>query len=343
MRVLLLSPPTIPLPPRQYGGIERLVCGMAEELAKHGHQVMVIAAAGSQLGDVECRAWPARGTVARARYLRQVADEYQAEVIHSFTKAAYLLGLLGAKCSAPIIETYGVLPTWQARLPVALLGARLTVAGCSQWIAKSGRRIAGGRWVTIYNFVNVERYRPTATVPPDAPLVFLSRLDKIKGPDLAIEVARRTGRRLIIAGNVAPNGPNAVFWRKHVQPKLESGKFDYIGSVNDEQKNELLGKAAALLVPIRWKEPFGLVFAEALACGTPVISCPRGSLPEIVRHGVEGFLGETIDELCEAVGKIGLLDRRNCRRRVEECFSQEKIVRDYEALYQKMLASKHEA
>ena len=339
MRILILSPPTVPLPPAQYGGIERFVCGLTEKLVKNGHEVTVVAPAGSQLPSVTCLIWPDGGTIKKARFLRQVANDWQPDVIHSHTRVVYLLGLLGAKCSAPIIQSYGVLPTWQARVPVALLGARLTIAACSQWIAKSGRRIAGGRWVTIYNSVDVNCYRATTSVPPDAPLIFLSRMDKIKGPDLAIEVARRTGRRLILAGRIAPDGPNATFWRKHVQPKLEPGKIDYVSLIDDEHKNELLRQSAALLLPIRWKEPFGLVFAEAMACGTPVISCPRGSLMEIVRPGVDGFLGKTIDELCEAVGKIALLDRRNCRRRVEECFSREKIVQEYESLYRSLAAN----
>ncbi len=337
MRILILSPPTLPLPPTQYGGIERFVCGLAEELVKYGHDVTVVAPAGSRLRGVTCLTWPDGGAITKARYLRQVANDCQPDIIHSHTRVAYLLGLLGARCTAPIIESYGVLPRRQARLAVTLLGARLTIAACSRWIAESGRRITGGRWVSIYNSVDVNQYRATISVPADAPLIFLSRIDKIKGPDLAIQVARRTGRRLILAGRIAPDGPNATFWRKEVEPKLEPGKIDYISLENDEHKNELLGKSAALLVPVRWKEPFGLVFAEALACGTPVISRPRGSLPEIVRSGVEGFLGETLDELCEGVGKIALLDRRNCRKRVEQCFSREKIMRQYEALYQSLL------
>ena len=134
---------------------------------------------------------------------------------------------------------------------------------------------------------------------------FLSRVESIKGAHWAIEIARRTGHRLVIAGNHAESGAEGDYWRREIEPWIGRDGIEYVGPVDDAQKNKVLGEARAMVVPIQWDEPFGIVFAEALACGTPVISCPRGSLPEIVRQGVDGFLIKSIDEGCEAVAKLG--------------------------------------
>src|SRR5262249_47761422 len=159
-----------------------------------------------------------------------------------------------------------------------------------------GRR-AGGEWRAVHNFVDTDFYTFQPAVAADAPLVFLSRVERIKGAHTAIEVARRAGRRLIIAGNRASAGPEPDYREHGIAPRLGPG-MEYVGQVDEAQKNVLLGQAAAMVVPIEWDEPFGIVFAEALACGTPVISCPRGALPEIVRPGTDGFLVTSVAEAC---------------------------------------------
>src|SRR5436305_932501 len=120
-------------------------------------------------------------------------------------------------------------------------------------------------------------------------------------------------------------------------PYLRKNGMEYVGAVDDAKKNKLLGQAAAMIVPIEWDEPFGIVFAEALACGTPVISCPRGALPEIVRNGVDGFLIDNLDEACSAVESLAQIDRLTCRKRAEACFSAQVIVDQYEQLYAKLI------
>ncbi len=179
----------------------------------------------------------------------------------------------------------------------------------------------------------------SASVAADAPLVFLSRVERIKGAHTAIEVARRTGRRLIIAGNHAASGPERQYWDEIIHPQLAPGVIDYVGEVNDAQKAALLGQASAMIVPVEWEEPFGIVFAEALACGTPVIATPRGALPEIVRQGVEGFLVQSVEEACAAVLRIGGIDRAACRRRAVEQFSADVIADRYERLYAGLLGA----
>jgi glycosyltransferase involved in cell wall biosynthesis len=208
----------------------------------------------------------------------------------------------------------------------------LQFTGCSEYICRLGRS-AGGDWSAIHNFVDLDSFDFVASVPDNAPLVFLSRVEEIKGAHLAIEIARGAGRRLIIAGNHSANAKEAAYWRERVEPHLDRDGIEYVGPVDDRQKNALLGQAAALLVPVQWDEPFGIVFVEALACGTPVISCPRGALPEIVEPGTTGFLSGSPDELLAAVGRVRQLDRRRCRAAVEERFSVGVIAQQYETKY----------
>jgi glycosyltransferase involved in cell wall biosynthesis len=214
----------------------------------------------------------------------------------------------------------------------------LRFTGCSEYICRAGRQ-GGGQWTAIPNFVDVGTYTFRARVAPDAPLIFLSRVEAIKGAHLAIEAARRAGRRLVIAGNHAESGDNGRYWRDRVLPHLDRDGIEYVGPVDDRRKNELLGQAAALLVPIQWEEPFGIVFVEALACGTPVISCPRGALQEIVREGREGYLSETMEQLVQSIHDIPCIDRCACRQRVETSFSADVIIGQYEALYHDLVGA----
>ena len=170
-----------------------------------------------------------------------------------------------------------------------------------------------------------------AIVANDAPLVFLSRIERIKGAHTAI--AKKSGKRLIIAGNYSETGEAGKYWHEEIKPLLGKDNIEYVGTVNDEQKNNLLGKALAMIVPIEWEEPFGIVFAEALACGTPVISCPRGSLPEIVQEGLNGYLIADIDEGVRTVNQVSQIDRARCRQSVVGYFSSNHIVEQYELLY----------
>jgi glycosyltransferase involved in cell wall biosynthesis len=186
--------------------------------------------------------------------------------------------------------------------------------------------------------VELEKYTFQPTVAEDdAPLVFLSRVERIKGAHTAIAAARQTGRRLLIAGNHGTTGEEGRYWQEEIVPYLGQDGIEYVGTLNDAQKNALLGKAAAMIVPIEWEEPFGIVFAEALACGTPVISCPLGALPEIVRHGIDGYLVNNLEQACTAIQNLPQIDRHNCRQRAEECFSASAIVAKYEQLYHSLI------
>jgi glycosyltransferase involved in cell wall biosynthesis len=198
----------------------------------------------------------------------------------------------------------------------------------------------GGNWSTIFDGVELDRYQPRSHVAPDAPLVFLGRLERIKGVHSAIEIARLAGRALVIAGNKVDTTEGREYFRTEIAPHLNSRDVTYIGTVDDVQKDKLLGSAAAFLMPIEWEEAFGIVMAEAFACGTPVIGFARGSVPEVVRHGVNGYVCRTVGEAADYLKSIELIDRGTVRRDCEERFGSSVIVDAYENLLLRMAANR---
>lgn len=340
MRILLTADPEIPVPPRGYGGIERIVDALARGLRARGHEVALAAHPDSTAEVEEFFPWPGANsrspaaTIRNALALRRAARRFRPDVLHSFSRLAYLAPLLPSR--RPTIMSYQR-PTGprSAALAVRLGGRSMHFTGCSEFICAQGRP-GGGTWRVIPNFVDLPAYDFRAEVAPDAPLVFLGRLEPIKGPDLAIQIARAAGRRLLLAGNVPP--AHADFFRREIEPWIGRDGIEFRGEVNDTQKNSLLGSAAALLAPIRWDEPFGIVFAEALACGTPVISHPRGALPEIIADGIHGFLVRAPSSAIAAVSRLGSISRHACREQAEKRFSAEVCVGQYLDLYREITA-----
>jgi glycosyltransferase involved in cell wall biosynthesis len=168
-------------------------------------------------------------------------------------------------------------------------------------------------------------------VAADAPLVFLGRIEHIKGVHVAIDVARRAGRRLVIAGTVADE--HREYFERHVVPAIRGGDVSYVGPVDDNAKSDLLGRALALLMPVLWDEPFGIVMAEALACGTPVIGFDRGAVSEVVDHGHTGIVCGDEAGMVEGVAQVARIDRAACRLTAERRFSAGVLVDAYESLY----------
>ena len=345
MRLLLTADPEIEVPPTTYGGIERIVDVLVRRLRAAGPEVGLVARPGSTCPADQVFAWPglsslsAKDTLANMWALRRAVKTFRPDVIHSYSRIAYLLPHL--RGPVPLVMSFQRDPTPRTVGLASKLAApgMLTFTGCSEYIARIGRP-SGGEWLGIHNFADTENLHFSPAVPADAPLVFLSRVEHIKGAHWAIEIARRTGQRLVIAGNHSDTGPEGEYWREKIVPEIGRDGVEYVGPVDDAQKDRLLGGAKAMIVPIRWNEPFGIVFAEALACGTPVISCPTGALPEIVRPGIEGFLIESIEEGCEAIGKIGTIDRAACRRRAVEHFSADAVVARYLELYTRLVAGR---
>jgi glycosyltransferase involved in cell wall biosynthesis len=209
----------------------------------------------------------------------------------------------------------------------------LWFSAISDWMMRDVKDI--GTWRLVYNGVQLRKFDFTSHPGVGAPLVFLGRMEEIKGPHLAIEVARRAGANLILAGNVSPE--HELWFRENVLPHVDGERVSYVGPVNDAQKNSLLGSARGLLMPILWDEPFGIVMAEAMACGTPVLGFARGAVAEVVEHGRTGYVCENINSLVESIQHVDALSRTDCRLRVERLFSEDVVIDGYISIYREMI------
>ncbi len=341
MRILFTVDPEIPVPPKLYGGIERIVDGLIQELRHRGHEVGLLANPASECSVDFFVGWKGNRSQRRADTVRntlallRAVDKFRPNLVHSFARLMYLFPLLPRRISKIMSYQRGA-GGKQIRIASKLGGRSVEFTGCSEYIAQMGRPW-GSHWTAIPNFVDTDFFRFQPQVPEDAPLVFLSRIERIKGAHTAITLARKTGRRLILAGNRVTHAEGESYWKREIEPFLNKDRIEYVGPVNNEQKNDLLGSAAAMVVPIEWNEPFGIVFPEALACGTPIISCPRGALPEIVNDGKHGFLVRSLEEGLDAVHRLSEIKRSDCRSRAEERFSRKVVVGQYEALYTNLL------
>jgi glycosyltransferase involved in cell wall biosynthesis len=341
MRILLSADPELPVPPTGYGGIERIVDGLVSDFREQGHSVGLIARPGSTAAAEVLFPWPGRSsrsahdTLKNMLALRRAVRGFRPDVLHSFSRLAYLLPTLAS--DLPKVMSYQR-HTGGRQIGIAarLGGASLRFTACSEFIAAMGRT-SGGSWNTVPNFVDPSRHEFAPRVDNDAPLVFLSRVERIKGPHVAIAVARASGRRLLLAGNRAEHGPEREFWETEIEPHLGRDGIEWIGEVDDARKSALLARAAALVVPIQWDEPFGIVFVEALAAGTPVIACARGALPEIIDIGRTGYFMDTVEEGAAAVRRLPEIDRTACRRAAEARFSRDTCAAAYLAVYRGML------
>jgi glycosyltransferase involved in cell wall biosynthesis len=347
VRIALTVDPNIPVPPAGYGGIERIADFLARGLVSRGHEVTLLAHPASRTAGalVPYGVPPHVGALPRVRELAQAGGylfqhRRRFDIVHSFGRLAALVPILPVR-RLPKLQSYqrNRVPWQSVAVAVRLAGASIQFSGCSTSVYRE-RPVGptGGRWHTIFNGADLGKYTATPRVPDDAPLVFLGRLASFKGPHHAIAIARAAGRRLVLAGPREPH--DGGYFDREIAPHLGAvGAVEWVGELGDSEKNALLGRAAALLMPIEWEEPFGIVMAEALACGTPVIGFARGSVPEVVRDGVNGFAVKTVDDAVAAVGRLGTIDRRVVRTDCEARFSDHAVVDAYVALYQTMVAA----
>jgi glycosyltransferase involved in cell wall biosynthesis len=192
----------------------------------------------------------------------------------------------------------------------------------------------GGEWRTVYNCAPVRSFTFHPEVAVDAPLVFLGRLERCKGAHTAIKVAQLTGRKLIIAGNISPLKEEQAYFEHEVKPHIDGTQIQYIGVVDNAQKNQLLGNAAAMLLPVEWYEPFPIVLPESYACGTPILAFPGGGVPEGIFEGTTGFISRSAEEMAAQVAQIPSLSRALCRQTALERYSDDRIATDYLNIYQ---------
>jgi glycosyltransferase involved in cell wall biosynthesis len=333
LRIALTADPELPVPPKYYGGIERIIDMLALGLAERGHEVTLFAHGDTKTAG-RLVAWPGLDSrrpgdlVRNAATLARHVVGGRFDIIHSFSRIAYMAPILSLPM--PKLMTYQrAISRRSTGMGHLLSRGTLEYTAISHWMIRDVEAI--GRWRVVPNGVPLDVYDFRAWVAPDAPLVFLGRIEEIKGPHLAIEIAQRLGRRLVIAGNVPDDKRGWV--AEHVTPHVDGTNVTFVGPVDDAAKNWLLGEAAALLMPILWDEPFGIVMAEAMACGTPVLGLARGAVSEVVEDGVTGFVRGDVDALVAASADLSALDRATCRERVERLYSANAVVEGYLAAY----------
>ncbi|HEU4331003.1 MAG TPA: glycosyltransferase family 4 protein [Lapillicoccus sp.] len=340
MRIAQIAPLAEPVPPELYGGTERVVSLLTEELVRRGHEVTLFAS-----GDSDTDAQLVSVTREALRRSPEDVDQNlhlmlelgmvfehakNFDVIHSHVDYFSLP-------FARLVDT-PVLTTLHGRLDLPGLQTiygRYREAPLVSISVNQREPLQGVHWVsTIYNGTDVERFTFSETGGDG--FVFVGRICPEKNIEGAIAIARHTGVPLRIAAKVDP--VDQEYYESVIIPLIDGEHVEYLGELGDADKDALLGSARALLFPVDWPEPFGLAMTEAMACGTPVLALKRGSVPEVVEDGVTGFVRDSEKELADAAAGVDSLSRRACRERVERLFSVEVMTDAYERVYRSIVA-----
>lgn len=334
MHIAMLAPIAWRTPPRHYGPWENVASLLTEGLAACGHDVTLFATADSQTS-AKLRAVCPQGYEEDRSLIPKVweclhiselferADAY--DIIHNHFD--YLPLTYSSLTTTPVVTTIhgfsspGILPVYKK-----YNGKTFYVA-----ISDADRAPELDYIKTVHHGIDLAQF--DFQPEPDDYLLFFGRMHPDKGAREAAEIAKSSGKKLILAGIVQDQD----YFDHHVVPRLNKDRITYIGSVGPVERSRLLGKACALLHPIAFDEPFGMSVVEAMACGTPVIAFDRGSMPELIQNGKSGFLVNTVTEAVEAVARIDEIDRAYCRRHVEKHFTVERMIREYIHVYETIL------
>ena len=339
MRIAQVSPLYESVPPKTYGGTERVVSWLTEELVRRGHDVTLFASGDSMTSarlvpgskqalrnDTACKDQLAPHLAMVEQVFRQKENfdliHFHVDYLHfpasrreRVTSVTTLHGRLDMPELVPIYQLFRDIPT------VSISDAQREPL---PWINWQG---------TVYHGMPPDRYSYSAG--GGKYLAFLGRTSPEKGLDQAIEIAQRVDMPLKIAAKV--DRADVEYFERVIKSKLDHPLVEFLGEIGYPEKQEFLGNAAALLFPINWPEPFGIVMIEAMACGTPVIAYPYGSVPEVVDHGITGFVVPGVDGAVEALHNIESFDREHCRKRFEERFTAERMTDDYLKVYQRLV------
>lgn len=338
LRIAMVAPPWYELPPRGYGGTEAVVAALVDGLVDRGHEVTLVASGSHrtkatrfhQVYDVppsERLGDPVPEVVAAAETARVLADA-DVDIVHDHSLAGPLLAR--ARRQPTVVTTHGPVGGDDGAY-YEKLGSSVDVVA----ISHAQRRLNPAiNWVgTVHNAVDVQSF-PYRRDKDDY-VLWLGRFSPHKAPDLAIEAARAAGRRIVLAGKLNEPAERRYF-EDHVKPLL-GPDTEYVGEADATLKRELLAGARALVFPIQWEEPFGMVMVEAMACGTPVVATRRGSVPEVVEDGVTGVVVEDLAQLPAAIDSAQDLDPADSRRRAAEHFDIPVMAAGYERVYRMLV------
>lgn len=339
LKIAQISPLIESVPPRLYGGTERIVSYLTEELVAQGHDVTLFGSAQSITSArlMPCCDEPLRqkGTLDPIPHyllmldkLRRMASQF--DILHFHIDQLQfpifrdmagrtLTTLHGRQDLADLAQFYGGFPEMPL---VSISDAQRKPIPDANFIG------------TVLHGLPLDLFFPTLE-PRGGYLVFLGRISPEKGLDRAIAIASAVGMPLKIAAKV--DRPDKAYFHEQIEPLLDRPGIEFVGEIGDRQKGRFLGDARALLFPIDWPEPFGLVMIEAMACGTPVLAFRRGSVPEVIDEGVTGYMVDSVDEAICKIGSVLALDRGRVRRCFEKRFSVARMAREYVALYRKLL------
>ncbi len=335
MRIAQVSPLYESVPPRLYGGTERVVSWLTEELVRRGHEVTLFASGDSLTNAhlvpvcpkalrLDPQAWDYLAHHVRlVEQVLQRKDDF--DIVHFHID--YLHFSMSRREDLPQLTTLHGRLDIPDLVPLFREFAEMPVVSISDaqrhplpWINWQG---------TVHHGMPEDTFLPRSD--SGNYLAFLGRISPEKGVDQAIEIAKRAGMPLKIAAKV--DRADKSYFESHVKPMLDHKLIEFVGEISDLEKNEFLGNASALLFPINWSEPFGIVMIEAMACGLPVIAYPLGAVPEIIEDGVSGFLVQNVEEAAAALKNLSAIDRRKCRRAFEERFSAKRMAQEYLDIY----------
>jgi glycosyltransferase involved in cell wall biosynthesis len=339
MRIAQIAPLTEAIPPKLYGGTERVIYWLTEELVALGHDITLFASGDSQTSATLVSVWPRAlrldGTVSDAcalhmtllEHVRRRAADF--DILH-FHLDYYPFSLFSRQATPFVTTLHGRLDLPEHQ-PVFATFSSIPVVSISD---AQRRPLPRAGWVrTIHHGVPAALLTPQPIAP--AYLAFIGRISPEKAPDCAIRIARRCGLPLKIAAKV--DKVDCEYFETRIRPLLDSPDIEFIGEISDAEKPAFLSGAIALLAPIAWPEPFGLVTIEAMACGTPVIGFNRGAIPEIVENAVTGFVVEDEASAAAAIDRVGQLSRKAIRRRFEHRFTARRMAQDYVGVYTELI------
>lgn len=343
MKIAQIAPVIESVPPKKYGGTERVVSALTEELVKRGHEVTLFASGDSVTKAKLVSAYPKAIRNARLKDIYGpnywtmlnigMAYERQEEfdIIHDHN--GHLSLPTANVCPKPVVMTlHGSFDTTNRQF-YSKLGKKVNFVSISKAQAKPAPNL---NWVgNVYNGLPMKDFPFSAT--HDGYLLYCGRLSMEKGAHIAINVAQSLNLPLIMAAKL--DFLDMPFFQEYIGHRLSSD-IRWVGEVDDIERNRLMSKARCLLHPITWPEPFGLTMIEAMACGCPVIAINKGSIPEVIKNKKTGFVVENDEEMADAVDKIKNIDRKFCREYALENFSAERMTSDYEKIYEKLLQAK---